>query len=420
MRKIFLFLTLIICAAGLICGCGQKIQSVPPIPMPNKTSSDKFDTDIYFDATVSMRGFTTNPINNVYVTLPDILGDLCSAAGNVSFFAFGEQIFELNGRSYRQFTAPEVYIEPITSVANVIEHSDTSKLSIIVTDLFESDSDWSFVTQKVREKFFSAHLTVAVVGIRNPFAGEIFDVGLSAAKFNYNSFDDPNRYRPFYLLILGRDDAVKNFLRKFNERQTLSNDTGYLLLSKNLSAADFSDFDLSEVENFYSDDTLSLGGHIKEFGLDNFAESASFMVNWAYKPILGECPIDFSQVETFAEVFSANGVENWLPRESNDVRATLLKDDRQSDLFLAKVSLTPEKSLSDSAANLVRIKISPTESGLRLPTWVDAWSVTVDGSARNFDGSKTVNLSRILGSLKNSLFETSPPAFVEINFVVVP
>ncbi len=420
MRKIFLFLTLIICTTSLICGCGQKIQSVPPIPMQNKTSSDKFDTDIYFDATVSMRGFTTNPINNVYVTLPDILGDLCSAAGNVNFFAFGEQIFELNGRSYRQFTAPEVYIEPITSVANVIEHSDTSKLSIIVTDLFESDADWSFVTQKVREKFFSAHLTVAVVGIRNPFAGEIFDVGFGAAKFNYNSFDDPNRYRPFYLLILGRDDAVKNFLRKFNERQTLSNDTGYLLLSKNLSAADFSDFELSEVENFYSDDTLSLGGRVKEFGLDNFADSASFMVNWTYEPILGECPIDLSQVETLAEVFSANGVENWLPRESNDVRATLLKDDRQSDLFLAKVSLTPEKSLSDSAANFVRIKISPTESGLRLPTWVDAWSVTVDGSARNFDGSKTVNLSRILGSLKNSLFETSRPSFVEINFVVVP
>lgn len=415
MRKIFL----IIFTAILICGCGNKIQSVPPIPLPNKTFAESFDTDVYFDATVSMRGFTTNAAGNVYVTLPDLLGDLCGNAGSVNFFGFGEQIFNLDGRSYRQFTTPEVYVEAITSVANVVERADTSHLSIIVTDLFESDADWSFVTQKIREKFFAAHLTVAVIGIRNSFAGEIFDVGLSAAKFNYNSFDDPNRYRPFYLLVLGRDDAVKNFLRKFNERQTLPNDTGYFLLTENLSDADFSTFELSEVENFYSDDTLQLDGRIKEFGLDNFADAASFMVNWTYEPPIGACPIDFSQVETFAEIFSADG-ENWLPREQNDVRATLLKDDRQSDLFLAKVSLTPEKSLSEGKANFVRIKISPTENGLRLPMWVEAWSMNVDGSAKNFDGSKTVNLSRLLGSLKSSLFETSPPAFLKINFVVTP
>ncbi|MBR1806047.1 MAG: hypothetical protein IJ774_06660, partial [Selenomonadaceae bacterium] len=235
MRK----LLLIICATILICGgCGNKIQSVPTLPVTVETSADKFDTDIYFDATVSMRGFTTLPVNNFYVTLPDVLGDMCGNFGTVNFFAFGEGIHALDGRSHRQFAAPDVYVEAITSVANVVARADTSRLSVIVTDLFESDSDWSLVAQKIRERFFAAHLTVAVVGIRNPFAGEIFDVGLSAAKFNYNSFDDPNRYRPFYLLILGRDEAVKNFLRKFNERQTFANDTAYLLLTENLSSAD--------------------------------------------------------------------------------------------------------------------------------------------------------------------------------------
>jgi len=68
----------------------------------------------------------------------------------------------------------------------------------------------------------------------------------------------------------------------------------------------------------------------------------------------------------------------------------------------------------------VRAKVLPTENGLRLPAWVDAWSVTVDASAKNFDGSKTVNLSRILGSLKDSVFAASRPALTEINFVVTP
>ena len=325
------------------------------------------------------------------------------------------------GRSYRQFTTPEVYTEAITAVANVVDRADTSHLSIIVTDLFESDSDWSNVTQKLRDKFFANHLAVAVIGIKNSFHGEIFDVGLNAAKFNYNSLDNPDRYRPFYLLVMGRDDVVKNFLRKFNERQTLPNDTGYLLLSENLTetASDFSNFELGEVENFYSDDTLGLDVGIKEFGLDKFSQEASFMFSWKYAPPLGACPLDLSEVDTSIEIFSVDG-EEWTPRQSNDLRISLMKDDRQSEIFLVKVSLTPEKSLAEGKLNFVQAKVMPTEQGYKLPPWVELWSVNVDGSAKNFDGSKTVNLTRILGSLKDSVFATSRPALMNINFVVTP
>ena len=213
---------LIIFAAMILVGCGNKIQTVPPLPgtLPNILSApEKIDSDIYFDATVSMKGFTTLAAGNVYLTLPDLLSDLCGSMGETKFFSFGEQIHPLDRTNYRRLTAPEVYVEPITAVANVIDRADPNHLSIIVTDLFESESDWANVTQKLREKFFSSHPAVAVIGIKNSFYGEIFDVGLKAAKFNYNSFDDPNRFRPFYLLILGRDDLVKNFLSKFNERR---------------------------------------------------------------------------------------------------------------------------------------------------------------------------------------------------------
>lgn len=420
MRKIFL----IICAALLIAACGQKMQTVPPLPgtLPNAViAPEKLDTDVYFDATVSMKGFTTLAAGNVYLTLPDLLGDLCGAAGEVKFFSFGEQIHALDGRNYRRFTTPDVYTEPITSVANVIDTADTSHLSIIVTDLFESESDWTNVTQKLRDKFFANHLAVAVIGIRNSFYGEIFDVGLNAAKFSYNSWDNPDRYRPFYLLVMGRDDAVKNFLRKFNERQTLPNDTGYLLLSENLTetAGDFSNFALEEQENFYSDDTLGLDNRVKEFGLDTFNAPASFTFSWEYKPPLGACPLDLSTVDTAIEIFTVDG-EQWTPRPENDLRVSLMKDKRQSDIFLVKVSLTPVKSLAEGKLNFVRAKVMPKEQGYRLPAWVELWSVNVDASAKNFDGSKTLNLTRVLGSLKDSVFAASRPALMQINFVVTP
>lgn len=414
---------LLLALSLLLIGCGNQIKTVPPLPgtLPNVLTSEKIDTDIYFDATVSMKGFTTLAASNVYLTLPDLLGDLCSSAGEVKFFAFGEQIRPLDGRTYRQFTTPEVYTEPITAVANVIDRADTNHLSIIVTDLFESESDWSNVTQKLREKFFANHLSVAVIGIRNSFYGEIFDVGLNAAKFRYNSFDNPDRYRPFYLLVMGRDDIVKNFLRKFNERQTLPNDTGYLLLSENLTEtpSDFSNFELGEVENFYSDDTLGLDNRVKEFGVDKFSEAASFIFSWQYNPPLGACPIDLSDVDTDVEIFSVNG-EEWTPLENNDVRVSFLKDNRQADIFLIKVSLTPEKSLAEGKLNFVRIKVMPKEQGYRLPPWVELWSVNVDGAAKIFDGSKTLNLTRVLGSLKDSISSASRPALMNINFVVTP
>ena len=406
----------------LLVGCGNKIQNVPPLPgtEPEIVTSEKTDSDIYFDATVSMKGFTTLSAGNVYLTLPDLLSDLCGAEGETKFFSFGEHIHPLDRTNYRRLTSPEVYVEPITAVANVVDRADPNHLSIIVTDLFESEADWSNVAQKIREKFFSNHLAAAVVGIRNSFSGEIFDVGLNAAKFNYNSFDDPNRYRPFYLLVLGRADVVKNFLRKFNEKQILPNDTGYLLLAENLSEtpADFSSFKLGDVENFFSDNTLGLESRVKEFGLDNFSEAASFMISWEYRPPLGACPIDFSEVDTAVEIFSAD--EEWIPLEKNDVRVNLLKDERQSEIFLVKVSLTPEKSLAEGKLNFVRIKILPKENGLRLPSWVEEWSVNVDGAAKIFDGSKTLNLTRILGSLKDSIFSASRPALLQINFIIAP
>ena len=413
----------LICVAILICGCGNQIQSVPPLPgtLPNVLTSEKIDTDIYFDATVSMKGFTTLSAGNVYLTLPDLLGDLCGSMGETKFFSFGEHIHPLDRTNYRRLTSPDVYTELITAVANVVERTDTNHLSIVVTDLFESESDWSNVAQKLREKFFANHLAVAVVGIKNSFSGEIFDVGLNAAKFNYNSYDDPNRYRPFYLLIMGRDDVVKNFLRKFNERQILPNDTGYLLLSENLTEtpSDFSNFELGEVENFYSDNTLGLDSRVKEFGLDNFNEAASFMFSWQYVPPLGACPLDLSEVDTAVEIFSVDG-EDWTPLEKNDVRVSLLKDERQAEIFLVKVSLTPEKTLAEGKLNFVRIKILPKEQNYRLPPWTELWSVNVDGAAKIFDGSKTLNLTRILGSLKDSIFATSRPALMQINFVATP
>ncbi len=386
----------------------------PPEPVP-----EKFLIDVYWDATYSMQGYTTLDAGNVYRTLPDILGDIGSSMGEVKFYRFGENIQPLEGREYRKFSSPAPYDELITAVHNVIDKADSSHLSIIITDLFESDSDWSNVTRKLRDKYFSKHLAVAVIGIKSSFNGDIFDVGLNAAKFNYNSYDDPARFRPFYLILMGSEMSINEFMEKFQERQTLPNETNYLLLSENLteSTDDFSQLKLQGVENFFADDRLNISDkRVKEFGLDSFNDAATFTVNFEYKQPLGACLPDMTALNSQVRILYLNEQE-WQVKDGNDIKIELLPV--EADSYAAKVTLTPEKTFVRGAINFVQASLSPTSKGYKLPEWVAAWSMAnVDVAPENFDGSKTVNLIHVLGSLKDSVFATAHPALLNINFIV--
>ena len=410
--------------ALLLSGCDSEetVLNLPPdFQRPPETVPEKFLIDVYWDATYSMQGYTTLAAGNVYRTLPDLLGDIGSSMGEVKFYRFGENIQPLEGREYRKFSSPEPYNELITAVHNVIETADSSHLSIIITDLFESDSDWSNVTQKLRDKYFSKHLAVAVIGIKSSFYGDIFDVGLNAAKFNYNSYDDPARFRPFYLILMGSEFSINEFMEKFKERQTLPNETNYLLLSENLtdSTDDFSQLQVQELENFFTDDRLNISDkRVKEFGVDSFNDAATFTVRFDYKQPLGACPLDMAALSSQVRVLFLSEQE-WKVKDENDIKIELLPVAGASNIYTAKVTATPEKTFVRGAVNFVQASLSPTAKGYKLPDWVKAWNMAnVDVAPENFDGSKTVNLIHVLGSLKDSVFAAAHPALLNINFIV--
>lgn len=413
--KKFLSLALIFLALMLI-GCGEDdltIELPEDYRRAENFNFESADVDIYFDATVSMRGFTTLAAGNVYRTLPDILNDAGNSMGSVKFFSFGESVTELDGRDYRKFSSPEPYREIITAVHNVIDKADAAHLSIIVTDLFESDADWSNISKKIRDKFFAEHLALGIVGVKNSFSGEIFDVGLNAAQFHYDSQNSPQRYRPFYLLILGREAAVKNFMRKFSERQTLPNETEFLLLSENLSES--ADLTLQTQENFFANDRLKLPDkNIREFGIDDLHGDAALTLNFTYKPPLGAMSLNFFELKPQIKIFALTGNE-WQIL-SADAELTLTPIDENN--FTVQFKIAPE-NLREGQINFVHAELAPSESGYLIPDWVGKWNMAnVDADTRNFDGSKTANLIRIVASLKDSNFAANHPAFVKLNFLV--
>ena len=406
-------------------GCNTEPEAALQLPTDYQRSeltlAERVNVDVYFDATVSMKGYTTLAAGNVYRTLPDLLGDIGSSMGEVKFFAFGENVRELAGREYRKFNSPEPYVELITAVHNVIDKTDSSHLSVIVTDLFESDADWSNISKKINDKFFANHMAVAVIGIRNSFSGEIFDVGLNAAKFQYDSYDYPYRFRPFYLLIMGQESAVKNFMTKFKERQTMPNDTGYLLLSENLSevSSDFSKMTLQTIENFYINEKINLADKsVREFGIDKFNEPANFSLDLNYNPPLGACPLDMSNLNPEIKIF-ALGDEGWESLSNTDAEITFKSVDGQDNTYVVQCTILPEKTLREGEINFVHVALAPSEKGFLMPEWIRNWNMpNVDVDPANFDGSKTINLIHVISSLKDSIFSTTRPALVNLNFVV--
>lgn len=426
-----------------VTGCGSESETLkfPEFPIASsEIKSEKMDVDVYLDATVSMQGYTTLAAGNVYRTLPDLLYDLGSNMGEIKFYGFGAQIQALEGRNYRQFTTPTPYTETITAISNVVDAADTNHLSIIITDLFESDADWSNVVQKIRSKFFENHLAVGVIGIKNSFSGKIFDVGLNAASFDYDSYDYPYRFRPFYILIMGNEFNVRYFMEEFKERQTLPNDTEYLLLVKNLSALSnsLSDQEVLEMNNLFREDKFNLTKDgIREMGVKSFNEPSTFVLKFKRETPLGACPFEPS-LKSKIKVFTQEK-EAWKPLTENefDVKIATSGEEEQEispdtdfyaeikpvedaeDTFTLKLTFTPGRFLNPDEINFVNISISPTGKSYKLPQWVANWSmVNVDVSPNDFDGTKTVNLTRVLGSLKDSLYSAESPNLINLNFVL--
>lgn len=405
-----------------------------PLPMPPNSAlapeplAEKFDVDVYWDTTISMQGFTKLAAGNVYRQLPDTLGDIGNSfKGKVQFFRFGEKITSIEGRDYLQFRNSEAYTELITSFGNVLDEANPEHLSVVVTDLFESDADWSNVTQKCRDKYFSKHLSIAIIGIKNSFNGEIFDVGLNAASFSYDSGDDTVSFRPFYLFLMGSESQVRAFMEKWVGLTTLpANEMQYVVFSEhfspqmeNLRVVNATPGE--DKKNLLEDRRLpKTDDRLQEVVISNRGEEVSLNVPGKFQPYPDVCLNLSSSFETRVKIFAWNG--EWQEQEGKDANVLSsvekISDENGNNLKL-NMSFNPQNTLPTGRICLLQVQIIPAKNGLSVPNWISIWDMAnVDIEPEQFDGSKTVNLKRIATSLKDSLLTTIQPTIMELDLVI--
>jgi hypothetical protein len=407
------------------CGLSESANNivVPSIFAQQDIKKEKVNVDVYWDATYSMQGYTTIASGNAYRNLPDRLEDVGNSMGDTKFFRFGETVQPLEGREHRKFSEASFYNETVTAIHTVIDSTDSDHLSIVVTDLFESNSDWSNVAKKIKEKYFAQHLAVAIVGIKNPFNGDIFDVGLDNMKFNYNSGADSNKYRPFYMMILGHENDVKEFLQRWKDKNAASNETQYLLLSENLmdQVPTLATMEIVDSKNVFADEKLNIADkRMKEFGIDAYGDQAMIMTRFTYKPVIDGCKVDMGKLKTSiqAQVLS-DGV--WQPTEiDGDLNFQIKEDNERPDDYLLTMSFTPEKTLRKDSINLIHAVVEPSYNGFTLPDWVRNWNMENPAGVTpdQFDGSKTINFMHLVQSLKESALDAAKPSLANITLVV--
>lgn len=442
---VLLLLTVVISGCGLL---GKDTGPLPPIPgasPPPSPAPKEVVMDIYWDATISMQGFTRINAGNVYRTLPDTLGNMGSVMGEAHFFRFGEQVTPVEGREHRLFSTPDVYTELITSFGSVIDAADTEHLSVVVTDLFESEADWTLVTQKLREKYFSRHQTIAIIGVKNSFSGRVYDVGMDAASFDYDSGDEVARFRPFYLFLMGSHEKVRYFLNEWKRLNPVG-EMEYVVFSEYLTAepVTFRVADATAKKNIYEDRRLKKSDdRLQEIGIAKRDKIVELVVPAKIDLAPYVC-LREDQLENLTprvRIFELHeedekpedgekravwqeDADGWQREERNEGSHISLKEASEGEKekgysYALHLAFSPDRLLPKGRIGLLDVEIVPARENLSLPDWISAWDMgNIDAQIDELDGSKTANLKRIAESLKSSLLVSSNPTIARLDIVV--
>ena len=396
--------------------------------------------DLFFDATLSMKGFVTTQTPTAYELLVPMLERSVIEGwkgGQIRFYKFGDDIVPLPGRSYLDAVKEAFYsdsrLNRRTLIERVIDKADTNSLTVIVTDLFQTNADINQLSERLKEKFLVNNLSIGVYAIRSEFAGLVYDVGPNAYSFSYKSTKADNG-RPFYLLAFGKHSDVAHYfdvletsgLNATTEKHTLIFSSHLLgrpigFAGSKLKTAD----KISEI----STSNLLMSGfdddRIKAFKITNGKTAAKLGAEISYN----------SQLSNVIQHGSGLTVDvtAWKGEDKGGKELVLVENPQALRAFRVDAKLAPDQIPFNKiqlqanldvtelpAAGIYEYRIVLRPDHYALPGWVANWNLSDEDVAHGhrtpseFNGAKTYNLENFLGTLQGALLSTTPPKVGEI------
>jgi len=209
-------------------------------------SGSGIDIDIYIDATTSMKGFALVP-DNAYSKFLDELESALHTSwkeSNIKFFKFGTKMREITREEYKSAESQELFykekgILEETNIDQVVDQTSQDRISLVITDLFQTDGDVLKVVDKLKDRCFGKDIDLAIMGIKSDYNGIIFDT--KVPPFPLDTRSNPELKRAFYAIIFGNGQNIEHLFKTLMStplKEYLSDDQ-FTIISSNAAVRDF-------------------------------------------------------------------------------------------------------------------------------------------------------------------------------------
>ena len=371
----------------------------------------------------------------------------------VRFFRFGERVEPINRSTYLQSGYENFYEEEDifgkTYIEKVIENeaqfvnpdigqirapedpeeidaNDTpeeapvlanteGQLVVIVTDLFQDDSDITQLIGHVKDKYIKKGVDVGLFGLRSQFDGTVYDIGSGeGSSLRYRSTPgNPETFRPFYLLVLGKHADIAHYFDRliangFTEAETI-------IFSRYLVSPLLS-FEGAKVDPYNLNNKIVNRDHsqnpiLKQYEIVRSSEPAKISAKMEYVPLPHAMPFDSN---TFEDPIIAehkpdrNGENERSPDAMNCLEVTPTFSENELTVEFALTTSLPRK-----AVYLYEVTLHPAIDTYKVPDWCSDWNM---GAERN--GAKTLNLVNFVRGLTETTVRDHLPKIAQFYFYI--
>lgn len=441
-RKLTLLAASLLIAASSF-GCRRQLCDPPPNETVNQfpALSKALNVEIYLDGTLSIQGFIVPGIASRYQQVLPLLESTVESgwkSSRVSFYKFGTAIQELPQRRYLEAQHQKFYLDSQinreTLIQNVIDQAAADRMTIIVTDLFQTDADVNLIVNKIKDKYIANNLAVGVLAIKSEFNGKIYDVGPNNYNFPYRSDNsNPATFRPFYLVAFGNladvsnyfDEAFKNGLNAFPETRAVIFSRYVSEEVSSFAESAVTDISkLQDVSNLLPTDTKA--EHLKQFRvLSDSTPLASFSARLSYKALRYVMPVASPELEAEVTAFKCEApneikkgkAPQQLSKNEDATRAFAIKDARLNESTLDfKAEIVPAFL---PGAGIYCFKSTLRPKGYKLPDWFTDWNMSSEQAEtwrrnpKEFNGATTFNLEAFLRNLWATNLQVQRPKVAE-------
>jgi hypothetical protein len=380
--------------------------------------------DIFLDATLSMQGFVNPGTSTYYAQLLPLLESAVTSGWsdqNIRFFKFGTQTPEIRIRQEFLraglpifYTYEEGFKE--TSVDKVIDfenaNTNENRLKVIVTDLFQNDSDVNLLTKKLKEQYIAKNLAVGILGVKSQFNGTVYDVGIERDKFDYSSNDKTTEsLRPFYVLILGKHSNIAHYYERLrlSGLKEFNTEKNFIIFSQYL-VHPISSFEGAKIESSHNitliNELFEPGkedNRVKQFRVKSDDKEAAFNAKVKYNPLLNT--VDFNIKDLIVEVTGMKYQGDKFAASDKANNSIIVKPVSLANLELALDFKLLVSNLQGKGIYSFEIALHPKPESYSMPKWISEWDMDIGKiddwrkEKKQFKGNTTLNLSRFINDL---------------------